>query len=163
MDPTRLHNKISGAFHAMQLPYNWELLLLGTTSRGWIMDGGPAPTKITDYARIGAKVEHWCDKRCSGRSSHLWKDFSIDELAEGIRESRQSVKNWFQIIIEEDFRSWKIKKRIALAEKILRERERVSVSELATMVSFRDVPNFCRQFKRFTGFSPSEMKSRLEG
>ncbi len=163
MDLTRLRNKVSGAFRAVRLPYHWELLLLGTTSRGWIMDGDPVSAKAVDYDLLGAKAERWCEERCSGRNSYLWKDFSLEELADGIKESRQSVKNWFQIVLAEDFRSWKIRKRIALAEKILREREKVAVSELAAMVSFRDVPNFCRQFKRFTGLTPSEMKAQLEG
>lgn len=159
MPSDTFENRFRTRLARLNLPYHWELILFGFTSRQWIIDGDKAKSdQKKDYNAIKEKADKWCEERIS-RAGDRWEDFSIHELADGIGESFQVTKNLFQIILSKDFRVWKMEKRIALAVNLLKNLECIGISTVARRAGFKDMSNFSRQFRRITGHSPSEMKS----
>ena len=60
------------------------------------------------------------------------------------------------------FRSYLLRVRIAKAEQLLRDSGR-TITEIAQMVGFGDLPRFDKVFRRATGMPPSVYRDRLRG
>jgi two-component system response regulator YesN len=58
------------------------------------------------------------------------------------------------------FRSYLLRVRIAKAEQLLRDSGR-TITEIAQMVGFGDLPRFDKVFRRATGMPPSVYRDRL--
>ncbi len=134
----------------------WVETLFGFTTRPWILDPPGKVPKLADYAEIAEKAELWCSLQCYNGGNTRWQDFTMEELSCGIGVPASMVRNWFQLVCETDFRKWKMSKRILIAQNLLEEYETIDMTMVAERAGFHDTSNFSRQFRKFTGCSPSE-------
>jgi AraC family transcriptional regulator of arabinose operon len=88
---------------------------------------------------------------------HASMSYSIDELAARANLSPRYFSLKFKEIIGHSVQSHLIHARIERAEHLLHYAG-MSVSEVADALGYRDVFFFSRQFKQYTGRSPSELK-----
>ncbi|MCQ2134374.1 MAG: AraC family transcriptional regulator [Bacteroidales bacterium] len=139
-------------------PIPVELLLTGSCTRPWLLDHGTMIPRQVDYPDIAEKIEAWCSEHCKLRNKIQWRDFSIEELSEGIGESVSTTRNWFQLVCGKDLRVWKMEHRIDIAKRLIEEGG-LSISEVAARAGFNDRANFSRQFRRTAGCSPSDWKA----
>lgn len=138
-------------------PIPVELLLTGSCTRGWMLDHGTMIPRPVDYSDVAEKIGEWCSDHCRLRNKLQWRDFSMEELAEGIGEPVSTVRNWFQLICCKDFRLWKTEMRIGIAKRLIEEG--LGISEAASRAGFHDQANFSRQFRRTAGCTPSDCKA----
>lgn len=90
-------------------------------------------------------------------------DISSDEVAAQLGTTRRYLSWYFTTRKHTTFRSWRLKLRIAEAERILRECPGTTVAELHELVGMGDRSNFHKHFRLATGFTPSEYKARFGG
>lgn len=88
-------------------------------------------------------------------------DVSPDEVAAQLGTSRRYLSWYFTTRKHTTFRSWRLKLRIAEAERLLRECPSTTVAELHELVGMGDRSNFHKHFRLTTGFTPSEYKARF--
>ena len=69
------------------------------------------------------------------------------------------LASYFKYVRGEDIRSWRTRLRIDDAKELLKTRKNLSVSSIAWTVGFSDNSNFSRQFRKYTGLTPSEWRS----
>lgn len=89
------------------------------------------------------------------------KDITPEEIALQLGTTRRYMVWYFSTRKQTTFRTWRLKLRIAEAERILREEEGVTVAALHEMVGVGDKSNFHKQFKQSTGMTPTEYKARF--
>lgn len=119
---------------------------------------GPKPgTSVVDYDELGRRLEEWCSLRREFPS-----EISTDRLAEEIGYAKVHVLKYFGQHIRKDFRLWKLEKKIACAQRILRERPDMLVSDVAVRCGFNNTSNFFRQFRRIAGCTPQEWRNPEE-
>lgn len=88
-------------------------------------------------------------------------DVSPDEVAAQLGTSRRYLSWYFTTRKHTTFRSWRLKLRMAEAERLLRECPGTTVAELHELVGMGDRSNFHKHFRIATGFTPSEYKARF--
>ena len=88
------------------------------------------------------------------RSERSWRAFELAKLC-GLSE-RHFFRRFKQVTGTSPI-IWLLRKRISLARARLSESSN-SIKQIADQVGYKDVFFFCRDFKRHTGFSPSEYR-----
>lgn len=85
---------------------------------------------------------------------HITEDISIDTLAELAKMSASCYSKWFKKI--NGYTTWDYinTRRILLAQRLLCETD-LSVTKIAAQCGFNNSANFNRQFKRFSGETPT--------
>ena len=116
-------------------------------------DSKPA---ILDYNTIEKKLLQWIDTGCN-----LAGDFSMDELTYTLNIPKPTLRKYFEIYLQKDFRSWKSMMRIEKAKDMLTD-ESVSIEYISRAVGFNDKSNFHRQFKASTGMTPKKYRIFLK-
>ena len=87
-----------------------------------------------------------------------WDKFSLDVLARQVGMSKYRLSHKFREVLGVTFRDYLLKVRLERAKALL-SADDVSISEVAQMVGFGDLPRLDKVFKRYTGFSPSAYRS----
>ena len=87
-----------------------------------------------------------------------WDKFSLSALARQVGMSRYRLSHRFREVLGVTFRDYLLKVRLERAKALLAAGD-VSISEVAQMVGFGDLPRLDKVFKRYTGFSPSAYRS----
>jgi len=88
-------------------------------------------------------------------------DFTLGEMADSTGISRRQIMKYFKDGGLGDFRAWKVSRKIQIAMQIMEDNPRLTISEVADAVGFKDKSNFHRQFTRITGDSPRKWRQNL--
>ena len=116
---------------------------------------GPKPGLIRiSYEEIGKKIEEWC-----GRYPDFPAEVSLERLSEETGLFKAHLLKYFQFHLEKDFRLWKLEKKIAYAQRILREKPDMMIADVSLRAGFNNAANFFRQFKRIVGCTPQEWRN----
>jgi two-component system, response regulator YesN len=91
-----------------------------------------------------------------------WDNISLTSLGRLVGMSKYHLSHRFRELSGITFRDYLLRVRVERAKAILAARA-VSISEVAQMVGFSDLPRFDKVFKRHTGFSPSAYRSASRG
>ena len=87
-----------------------------------------------------------------------WDKFPLDVLARQVGMSKYRLSHTFREVLGVTFRDYLLKVRLERA-KVLLAVDDVSISEVAQMVGFDDLPRLDKAFKRYTGFTPSAYRT----
>jgi two-component system response regulator YesN len=87
-----------------------------------------------------------------------WDKFSLSELARQVGMSKYRLSHRFREVLGVTFRDYLLRVRLERA-KVLLTADEVSISEVAQMVGFGDLPRLDKVFKRYTGLTPSAYRS----
>lgn len=110
------------------------------------------PAEITNFCQLGEFFGKWLDTLPVEK-----RDFSYYELLDmtGIKKGMMAD---YLAYLHKDFRTWKVEMKLERVMSLLLSDESLSIAEAAREMGFRDMSNFHRQFKKFTGSSPREWK-----
>ncbi len=89
-----------------------------------------------------------------------WDKFSLSSLAHQVGMSKYRLSHKFREVLGVTFRDYLLTVRLERAKALLAADD-VSISEVAQMVGFGDLPRLDKVFKRYTGFSPSAYRSMV--
>ncbi len=87
-----------------------------------------------------------------------WDNFSLSSVARQVGMSKYRLSHRFREVVGVTFRDYLLTVRLERAKTLLAADD-VSISEVAQMVGFGDLPRLDKVFKRYTGFSPSAYRS----
>ncbi len=133
---------------------------------------GPFPTREQDdYARVvgshadllPAPSARWYDvvilKGAKLVQERYWDRVRLSELARELGLSKSMLSRRFRQVMGVPFRAYLLRLRLEKAKALLRTRH-VSITEVAQMVGFGDLPRFDKLFKRYAGVTPSAYRDR---
>lgn len=89
-------------------------------------------------------------------------DLALDEIARRVASSRRQLQRAYAEIGETTFREHLTAVRMRRAAELLAQ-GRLTVREVARRVGYRQPAQFAKAFRRATGASPSEYRSRDNG
>jgi YesN/AraC family two-component response regulator len=89
-----------------------------------------------------------------------WDKLSLGVLARQVGMSKYRLSHRFREVLGVTFRDYLLQVRLERAKALLATDD-VSISEVADMVGFGDLPRFDKVFKRDTGFSPSAYRTMV--
>lgn len=92
------------------------------------------------------------------RKGYLETNLGVEEIAKELDMSLRQFHQHFDKVVGENFRTWRIRKRIEHARQLLADRPDWPVTRIARESGFNDRSNFYQQFKRFTGITVSDYK-----
>jgi len=101
--------------------------------------------------------------RCVGRSieqtaqfvrDQCWENLSLERISRDIGISRFAVSRRFKKIMHMSYRRYVLQCRIDRAKELMRQRDH-TLTEIAQMVGFSDLPRFDKVFKALVGVPPS--------
>ncbi len=83
-----------------------------------------------------------------------------DSAAEKIGLDKADLQWYFSVCLKEEFRAWRVKKRIREAEEILLSNPEAPINELAKALGFSSRGNFFVHFKKIMGETTQEFTAR---
>ena len=133
-----------GTESAYFLAQSWLMLLLGLLARNYGKDQAVSPCLDMRMGRVLSEI----DRDPTGR-------FPLEELAARASMSPRSFLRYFKTATGFSPADYVIRSRIRRAEEMLvRDDEKLQVTEVAFRCGFNDSNYFSRQFRRVTGKSP---------
>jgi AraC-type DNA-binding domain-containing proteins len=129
------------------------------------IDSDPPEVKLTEEEEksflknkqaLSVALEQWVEEKnyCEG-------DVSVEDIVRVLGTDTHFFRYYFREVMQIDFRTWRIKLRIAEAKKIMESNPSITLEQLAKITGFNHRANFYRQFQKITGESPSDYKKRL--
>lgn len=92
--------------------------------------------------------------------THFTQAIHLQQLAKQANLSESHLCNQFKRYFECSIYHFVLKKRIALAQRLLFDMN-LRISEIATLVGYNDVYQFSKQFKKQNGVSPRQYRQQL--
>ena len=92
------------------------------------------------------------------RQNAVNSDFSLDSAASTLCVSKRKIQRVFQKL-DSSFTEHVNEQRLLAADKALRERPEMAISQLAYLCGFSDISHFNHQYRRRFGLSPSERRA----
>lgn len=133
---------------------------------------GPFPTRERDdYARVVGSQRDLLPAPPASRSDvvilkgiklvqeRYWDRVPLSELARELGVSKSMLSRRFRQAMGVPFRDYLVRLRLEKAKALLRTGH-VSITEVAQMVGFGDLPRLDKLFKRYTGVTPSVYRHR---
>ncbi len=115
--------------------------------------------KNDKYAELIASLIKLFDKE----SIYMQSDISLQKVAELLNTNRTYLSSAIQEVLSTNFPNLINKYRIEKARKLLAEdSQKLSIEGIALSVGFNSKSTFNTAFKKFTGVTPSEMRSQNE-
>lgn len=93
------------------------------------------------------------------RKKYLETHLAVEDIARELDMSIGQFHQYFDKVIGESFRTWRIRKRIEHARQLLADHPDWPVTRIARESGFNDRSNFYQQFKRFTGQSVTDYRT----
>ena len=116
------------------------------------------PTSTADNLdRVRAAIDGWVAAK-----HYLEPDVSVEEIAQQMGISRQTLNDYFSTILQTPFRSWRIELRIREAQRLLTADPAITTGELCVRCGYNDRSNFHKHFLKVTGQSLAEYRSTLQ-
>ena len=91
---------------------------------------------------------------------NLGQRLTLDDVAAPLGISRFTLSHSFKAVMRVSFRQYLVHCRIEWARKLLEDADR-SITDIALMVGFGDLPRFDKVFKGQMGLSPSDYRKKL--
>jgi YesN/AraC family two-component response regulator len=91
-----------------------------------------------------------------------WDQISLSGLARQVGMSKYRLSHRFRQVVGVTFRDYLRQVRLERAKALLATGH-VSITEIAQIIGFGDLPRFDKLFKRYTGLTPSAYRSRAAG
>lgn len=91
---------------------------------------------------------------------HLAREVSLEEVAEVLGLNASYFSQLFKQMTGETFVHYRISRRMEKAKRLLGN-SGYRITDISYEVGYADHPHFTKTFKKFTGLSPSEYRSRL--
>lgn len=110
-----------------------------------------------DFERIDAVLQRWVQERGFVKNDLVSEDFARS-LGVGI----STLRTYFNLRYQMDFRQWRTKLRIEHACTIIQEHPDYSYDTIAEMVGICNRSNFTRNFKKITGMTPKEYADKCK-
>jgi YesN/AraC family two-component response regulator len=88
-----------------------------------------------------------------------WDHLTLPVLAHEVGMSKRGLSRRFREVVGMTLRGYLVRVRLQKAQELLTAKQ-ASISEIAIAVGFGDLPRFDKVFKRYTGYSPSDYRSR---
>lgn len=104
-----------------------------------------------DYETLGSLLAYI--------DTHYAEDISLDEAADMSGFSKYYFTRLFKQITDFTFADYVARKRISAAQKMLSTD--LPITDIAFQTGFNNLTTFNRSFKKYTGCSPSEYRSRI--
>ena len=133
---------------------------------------GPFPTREQDDSArvVGSHADlppapsaRWYDfvilKGVKLVQERYWDRVPLSELARELGISKSMLSRRFRQVMGVPFRAYLVRLRLEKAKALLLTRH-VSITEVAQMVGFGDLPRFDKLFKRYAGVTPSAYRDR---
>ncbi len=89
-----------------------------------------------------------------------WESISLPQVARLVGISRFVLSRKFKVVMKVPFRKYLLQLRVMKAKELLQMSQH-SITEVAQMVGFGDLPRFDKVFKYFIGESPSEYRASV--
>jgi YesN/AraC family two-component response regulator len=87
-------------------------------------------------------------------------NLTMIDIQKELKINAVKVREVFKEGIKDSFKGYLMKVRIIEVKRLLLIDSNLTISEIACKCGFKDIPNFNRQFKKETGFSPKSFKSK---
>ncbi len=104
------------------------------------------------------KLMKWIEQ-----GGYLDTQMAVKDIAGELQMTIGQFHQYFQEVVGEDFRSWRVRKRIEHAQQMMREHPEWSVTKVAQSSGFNDRSWFYQQFVRFTGKTVPDYRSEVAG
>lgn len=89
---------------------------------------------------------------------HFKEDPSISELAKHLGKSVSGISHFLKERHAESFKTLLIKRKLAEADKLLKEQPRLPLKTISSMVGIEDHYYFSRLYKKYKGITPGEYR-----
>ena len=88
---------------------------------------------------------------------NYYKQITLNDISKRAGLSQRYMEKIFKMEIGMPIFNYLIEIRIEKAKKMLKQ-ENININETAKKSGYNDVPWFCKTFKSFTGYTPSEYR-----
>ena len=95
------------------------------------------------------------------RMEFIKVDVSTDQVAELLCVTRQELVDYFKVVHNTTFRSWRQQLRVEYARCLIHDYPNISLARIHEQVGFNDRSNFHTAFRKFTGTTPQEYRDSL--
>lgn len=92
------------------------------------------------------------------RKGYLETDKAVAEIADEMGMNAMQFRQYFRTMAGEDFRTWRVRKRIEHARSLMAEHPEWPVRQVAQASGFNDRSYFYQQFLLYTGISVAEAR-----
>ncbi len=97
------------------------------------------------------------------RGGFLDTQKAVAEIAGELNMSVGQFRQYFRKVVGEDFRTWRVRKRIEHAQKLMEENPEWPATRIAQASGFNDRSYFYQQFQLYAGISITEYRQKLRG
>lgn len=112
--------------------------------------------KKKDAGHHPDKLIAWIDK-----GGYLNTQMAVEDIANELNMTVSQFRLYFKKVIGEDFRTWRVKKRIEHAQQIMAEQPDFPVTKVAQESGFNDRSYFYQQFQIHTGMTVSDYRAKI--
>ena len=113
-------------------------------------------TAQLDFEKIDSALQQWVQQH-----GFVKNDLVSEDFAQSLGVSISTLRTYFHLKYQSDFRQWRTKLRIDYACSIIKEHPDYSYEHIAEMVGIGDRSNFTRNFKKITGMTPKEYADKV--
>ena len=119
-----------------------------------VNDQEKATPAAADLDHVREAVDRWVAAK-----HYLEPDISVEEIAQQMGISRQTLNDYFATVLLTPFRSWRIELRIREAQRLLAADPAIATGELCTRCGYNDRSNFHKHFLKVTGKTLAEYRT----
>lgn len=102
------------------------------------------------------KLEQWIKDK-----GYLNTEKAVADIAAQNDMTVEQLQRYFRQVVGEEFRTWRVRRRIEEAKRIMAEHPEYSTTQIGKMSGFNDRSFFYQQFLRFTGISVATYRKQL--
>lgn len=120
----------------------------------------PAGEDVLDEKKasvLKGRLDSWVENKC------YLQDDAIEDVVSALGTDLDFFRQYFRLRMPSDFRTWRISLRVEYAKKLINEEPSISMNVLSGKSGFVSRSNFYHYFKKITGETPAEYKSRVCG
>ena len=117
----------------------------------------PLPSPAADLDHVREAVDRWVAAK-----HYLEPDISVEEIAQQMGISRQTLNDYFATVLLTPFRSWRIELRIREAQRLLAADPAIATGELCAHCGYNDRSNFHKHFTKVTGQTLAEYRDAAQ-
>ena len=96
------------------------------------------------------------------RGGFLNTKLAVEDIAKELNMSVPQFRQYFKQVIGEDFRTWRVRKRIDYARLLMKQYPDWPITRIAQESGFNDRSYFYQQFLLSTGMSVSDYKKQIQ-
>ncbi|KAF4324561.1 hypothetical protein G195_002022 [Phytophthora kernoviae 00238/432] len=133
-----------------------ELIVARMNARG----NGTMSTSCEINEKRSGKRKHPVEEAKAYLEKHLRREVSLDEIAAKLGLNPSYFSQLFKQTTGQTFIQYRIRSKMELAKRML-EQPGNRITDISYEVGYADHPHFTKTFKKITGLTPSEYRSKL--